>query len=129
MLHISPRIVEATTTLTTAPTAASLTGRSLAAKLPHLSKVERAFLGADLHNGKLKAVSLTLGQAALLARVNVTYIKAAVVASCGERGERFEILAGIRQLIKAKADDATLIQLAKTVGADRWIAAGIAAGL
>jgi hypothetical protein len=101
-------------------------GRSLANKLPHLSKVERAFLAADLHNGNLKSVSLTLGQAAALTRVSVDYVRAAVAAS---DVERLDILTGACPLIRPKASDTALVELAKTVGADRWLSAGIAAGL
>jgi hypothetical protein len=61
--------------------------------------------------------------------VSLTYVEAALAASLGVHGERFEILAGIRPLLTPKADDATLINLAKNVGVDRWLAAGAAAGL
>jgi hypothetical protein len=115
-----PTLPDATASSTT------ITGRSLARQLRHRSKTKRAFWAADFHRGTLRPCSLTVKQAAALAEVSQTYVTAALAASLGER---LDILAGDRPLIKAKADDATLIQLAKTVGADRWIAAGIAAGL
>ena len=118
----------------------SLTGHYLARNGE--SRVVRAFLAAELHAGVKRLDKPTRLQAALLARVNPTY------ALWAEKRmeERWQIEAGLIPLVPAAPvrtngngtvhpvvsdagiDDAELMHIAHLVGADRWLAAAIAAG-
>src|SRR6516225_8257638 len=120
--------------------APSLTGRFLAHNQG--SRVVRAFLAADLHHGVKRLDKPTRLQSAFLARVNPTY------ALWAEKRmeERWQIEAGFIPLVPAAPvrtngngtvhpvvsdagiDDAELMHIAHLVGADRWLAAAIAAG-
>ena len=106
------------------------------------SRVVRAFLAADLHAGVKRLDKPTRLQAALLARVNPTY------ALWAEKRmeERWQIEAGLIPLVPAAPartngngtvqpvvpdvgiDDAQLTHIANLVGAERMLAAAIAAG-
>jgi len=118
----------------------SLTGRFLAHNQE--SRVVRAFLAAELHAGVKRLDKPTRLQAALLARVNPTY------ALWAEKRmeERWQIEAGLIPLVPAAParangngtvqpivpdvgiDDAQLTHIANLVGAERMLAAAIAAG-
>jgi hypothetical protein len=116
--------------------APSLTGRFLAHNQG--SRVVRAFLAADLHRGVKRLDKPTRLQAAFLARVNPTY------ALWAEKrmAQRFEIEAGFVPLMPpvpvhtngttgvpdVGIDDAQLTHIANLVGAERMLAAAIAAG-
>ena len=105
-----------------------LTGRFLAHNQE--SRVVRAFLAAELHAGVKRLDKPTRLQAALLARVNPTY------ALWAEKRmeERWQIEAGLIPLVPAAVvpdvgiDDAQLTHIANLVGAERMLAAAIAAG-
>ena len=118
----------------------SLTGRFLAHNQG--SRVVRAFYAADLHLGVKPLTKPTMVQSALLARVSTTY------AWWAEKRwkERWQIEAGLIPLVPATAartngngtvrptvpdvgiDDAELMHIANLVGAERMLAAAIAAG-
>ena len=118
----------------------SLTGRFLAHNQE--SRVVRAFLAAELHAGVKRLDKPTRLQAALLARVNPTY------ALWAEKRmeERWQIEAGLIPLVPAAPvrtngngavqpvvpdvgiDDSQLTHIANLVGAERMLAAAIAAG-
>jgi hypothetical protein len=107
-------------------TASHISGRSLVQQLRHLSKTEKAFFAADIYLGRLRLDDLTVPQLAAIMGVNRTYITAALAASPTERST---VLAGFEPLLKPKANEAALVRLAKQVDADRWLSAGVAAGL
>jgi hypothetical protein len=117
----------------------SLTGHFLARNQKSL--IARAFFGADLHLGVKRLDKPTRRQAALLARVNSTYVWWAEQ----RMGERRQIEEGFIPLVPAVArtngngtappvvpdvsiDDAELMHIANLVGPDRMLAAAIAAG-
>jgi hypothetical protein len=117
----------------------SLTGRYLAHNQE--PRVVRAFLAADLHRGVKQLTKPTLTQAAFLAGVNRTY----AFWATRRQDERFAIEAGYVPLVpvaparangngavqpmpNAGIDDAQLMHIANQVGADRMLAAAIAAG-
>ena len=104
------------------------------------SQVVRAFTAADLHAGTKQLISPTMVQAALLARVSPAYAWAAVK----RQAQRADIEAGLIPLVPATPrpngngsalvvpggtiDDVELMHIAHVVGADRMLAAAIAAG-
>ena len=105
------------------------------------SRVVRAFFAADLHLGAKRIDQLTRLQSAYLARVSPTYVNWAEK----RLDQRPEIEAGLIPLVPATPidpngngttlamsdtgiDDAWLQHLAHIVGADRMLAAAIAAG-
>jgi hypothetical protein len=120
----------------------SITGRFLAHN--RHSRVDRAFFAADLYFGAKRLTMPTLVQAALLAGVNRTYAFWATKPQA--QRARPEIEAGLMPLVPAvpartngkdtvhpvvsdaDIDDAELMHIANLVGADRWLAAAIAAG-
>jgi hypothetical protein len=107
-----------------------------------LGLIKRAFLAADLHLDVKHPTALTQIQAAMLARVNRTYVHYAVKRIA----ERAEIEAGLVPLVPAAPThtngngtvqpvapdvgiaDATLVDIARVVGPDRMLAAAVAAG-
>jgi hypothetical protein len=109
--------------------ATTLSGRYLAhAKT---NRVERAFLAADLVSGRADLVAPTITQAAVLARVNPTYVHWAI----RREENRIAILAGGMPLVpplrlpqvpvhlRAELNDAELIDIARIVGSDRLLEA------
>jgi hypothetical protein len=104
------------------------------------SPIVRAFIGADLHLGAKRPDKLTRLQSAYLARVSPTYVYWAEK----RMDERAAIEAGSiplvpPQLVRANGaplvpvlntgiDDTELMHIANLVGADRMLAAAIAAG-
>jgi len=118
----------------------SLTGRFLAHN--RRSRVDRAFLAADLYFGAKRLTMPTLVQAATLAGVNRTYAFWATKPQA--QRPRAEIEAGLMPLVPAAPartngngtavsimpgiDDAELMHIANLVGPDRMLAAAIAAG-
>jgi len=120
----------------------SLTGRFLAHN--RHSRVDRAFFAADLYFGAKRLAMPTLVQAAILAGVNRTYAFWATKPQA--QRARAEIEAGLVPLVPAAPartngngtvqpvvpdvgiDDAQLMHIANLVGADRMLAAAIAAG-
>jgi hypothetical protein len=125
----------------TAMAVPTLSGQFLART--QASRVIRAFYAADLHSGAKRPAKLTMVQSAFLARISTTY------AWWAEKrmAERAQIEAGLIPLVPAAPaahtngngatlsvmpdagiDDAELMHIANLVGADRWLAAAIAAG-
>jgi hypothetical protein len=124
--------------------APTLSGRFLAHN--RHSRVDRAFFAADLYFGAKRLTMPTLVQAALLAGVNRTYAFWATKPQA--QRARAEIEAGLVPLVPAapaparangngtalpvvpdvRIDDAQLMHIANLVGADRMLAAAIAAG-
>jgi hypothetical protein len=120
----------------------SLTGRFLAHN--RHSRVDRAFFAADLYFGAKRLTMPTLVQAAILAGVNRTYAFWATKPQA--QRARAEIEAGLVPLVPAGTartngnsavqpvvpdfgiDDTQLMHIANLVGADRMLAAAIAAG-
>jgi hypothetical protein len=120
----------------------SLTGRFLAHN--RRSRVDRAFFAADLYFGAKRLTMPTLVQAAILAGVNRTYAFWATKPQA--QRARAEIEAGLVPLVPAAParvngngtalsttpdfgiDDTQLMHIANLVGADRMLAAAIAAG-
>jgi hypothetical protein len=120
----------------------SLTGRFLAHN--RHKRVDRAFLAADLYFGAKRLAMPTLVQAATLAGVNRTYAFWATKPQA--QRARAEIEAGLMPLVPAAPartngngtavsimpdagiDDTELMHIANLVGADRMLAAAIAAG-
>ena len=127
-----------------------ITGRLLA----HCrrSAARRALLAADLVTGRARLVKPTETQVAALLRVSPAYVRKAVrivdirgLRSSVEnqrmplvRAAEFAATAGLPKpkpaaLLTyqppADPNDADLTALARTVGTDRWLAAGAAAGL
>ena len=120
----------------------SLTGRFLAHN--RHSRVDRAFFAADLYFGAKRLTMPTLVQAALLAGVNRTYAFWATKPQA--QHARTEIEAGLVPLVPAGTartngngtvqpvvpdvgiDDSQLTHIANLVGAERMLAAAIAAG-
>jgi hypothetical protein len=116
-----------------------LSGRFLAHN--HAGPIARAFLAADLISGVKYFTAPTLLQAAALARVNRTYVQAALK----RQAERAEIEAGRIPLILPPSesvvpkmngttltatsgiDDAELVQLVRCVGINRVLEAAIQA--
>jgi hypothetical protein len=116
----------------------ALTGRYLSHNQE--SRVVRAFFAADLHRGAKRLDKPTRLQAAFLARVSPAY------AYWAEKrmSQRAAIEAGLIPLMPpvpahasgtalstvpdAGIDDAELMHIANVVGADRMLAAAIAAG-
>ena len=124
----------------------SILGRYLAHN--RLSLVEKAFIGADLVTGDQVLVNPTQLQAAMLARVNPTYVFWALQEEAQFNRHRIE--AGKIPLMPSRGHkhngsspesvthalpaptaftDSELVELAHHVGAERWLAAGSAAGL
>jgi hypothetical protein len=119
--------------------ASAVSGRFLAHN--HLSPVEHAFMADDLFMGTTQLVLPTMTQAAALARVNVTYAWAAHK----RRAKRTDIETGLIPLVPPRLvapkpngaavfvpqaldiDEPTLIRIARTVGAERMLAAAVAA--
>ena len=109
----------------------AITGRYLAHN--KLTVVERAFLAADLHTGERSLEAPTVVQAALLARVNISYAHHALK----EAANRSTIECGVRPLVlplpKQKplvpmpmVDDAQIINFVRHVGITRVLDAAVA---
>ena len=117
------------------PTKVKFTGRALARVIPQKSPVQRAFIAADLHCGKL--VRPTLTQAAACCHVSASYIHHAP-----KRVEdRASIEIGLQPLVAPASKpvlalsapvpigDVDLAILAAAVGPDRWLSAAAQAGI
>ncbi len=110
-------------------------GVSLAHRLSGKSPVERAFLGADLHSGRLHLKELTLKQAAAITGANTSYVSAAVKLAYNER---YSVRAGMRPMIEVpaarqavppKSDDEVLADLVARNGTDRVLEMLIGVGV
>jgi hypothetical protein len=75
----------------------SITGRSLAGRIPHMKPVERAVLAADILEGKVVLVDVMAKTVATLCGVSTTYMAGAAKLS---EAERAEVLAGQRSLLE-----------------------------
>lgn len=100
----------------------TVTGRYLAHN--HLGRVQKAFLARDLSVGAKQLVGPTILQAAMLARVNVTYVHWAIKQATN----RFEIEAGYLPLVPSRVvksttpiSDPEVIDFIRTVGVSRVI--------
>jgi hypothetical protein len=70
---------------TRAPAPRYMTGRALARQVKRFSRARRAFLAADILAGQIELGALTVGQVAMLAGTNRTYILYAQHATPAER--------------------------------------------
>ena len=112
-----------------------ISGRGLAQVLRRLSPTERALLGADILDGRVIVSGLTAKSVAVLVGVSASYLSAAARATPGQRAEirdgRPLILPTARALPApidwSRVDNPTLIEGARTIGADRMLAAAVAA--
>jgi hypothetical protein len=107
------------------PTVLSLvSGRSLAHG--KRSVAERAFLGADLHSGRVDLVCPTIKQSACLVHVCVPYVAAAIVVG-DDQAARDAVIAGELTLPEAaKASNVGSISLAEHFARatpDEWLEA------
>jgi hypothetical protein len=75
----------------------SITGRSLAGRIPHMTPVERAVLAAEILEGKVALVDVMAKTVAVLCGVSTTYVAGAAKLS---QAERVEVLAGQRSLLE-----------------------------
>jgi hypothetical protein len=98
----------------------TVTGRYLAHN--HLNRVGKAFLARDLSVGAKQMIEPTILQAAMLARVNVTYVHWAIK----QMNNRFEIEAGFMPLVppriaklKAPLSDLELFDFVRLNGVGR----------
>jgi hypothetical protein len=114
-----------------------ITGRFLAHN--RLDQIDRDFLGADLHAGKLLLIEPTLGQCSMLVRAN----RIAVSWAFKRLGERAEIQAGYIPLVPPKITEqdrrqnaqafidaipeADLINFVRSVGVGRILDAAVKA--
>jgi hypothetical protein len=78
---------------------ASVSGRSLASRIPHKKAAARAVTAARIVEGKTSLVDLTAKSVAALCGVSVPYLNAAMRLS---EEERMAVLAGRRPLIAPK---------------------------
>jgi hypothetical protein len=98
----------------------TVTGRYLAHN--SLNRVRKAFLARDLSVGAKQLVEPTVLQAAMLAKVNATYVHWAIK----QTANRFEIEAGYLPLVpprvvksKASTPDSELIDFVRAIGVGR----------
>jgi len=101
-----------------------ITGRALAHN--YYTPVERAFVAADLVGGRLQLIRPTRRQAVALAHSNPVYVKRAMEASPADREA---ILISGKPLTTINPIDPDLVELARQIGGDRWLAAAVAAGI
>jgi hypothetical protein len=115
------------------PVNSPVTGHYLAQNRK-LSIVQRAYLGADLHNGKCLLAAPTVLQSAMLARVNVTYVHHALK----QAANRYDIERGLLPLVPPVnpppvkhppvplVDDAEILNFVRKVGVPRVLDAAVA---
>jgi hypothetical protein len=111
----------------------TITGRDLAHK--KRTPTQRALLAADLASGRVIVTGLTLRQATMLTGASPSY---ASVAARLDGNERIAVARGWRRLLPystkpamptpkpALVNDAELIELVRSVGIDRTLAAAVA---
>jgi hypothetical protein len=100
----------------------TVTGRYLAHN--HLNRVQKAFLARDLSVGAKQLVEPTILQAAMLAKVNATYVHWAIK----QAANRFEIEAGYLPLVPSRVvrsttpiSDPEVIDFVRRAGVGRVI--------